>query len=130
MCIEIKRRIGVIIQVHIHLVAHLSIHIEVDFLIEIHCSCATTIERKCRIFQVLMCEPHAQFGRSLRANPHTARTKNLLGRSKIKVHVAEIKLIFPLAHKDFSILFPKEGIPLLMISPPQIFFLRHHQGCP
>lgn len=34
LCIEIEGSIGVVIQVHVHLIAHLSVDVEIDFLIK------------------------------------------------------------------------------------------------
>ena len=87
LCIKIEGSIGVVIQIHIHLIAHLSVDVEIDFLIKIHHRRLTVADRQRRIVDALLVDTELKFGRTLRLHSDTARTEDFLCRSQVEVHI-------------------------------------------
>ena len=81
MRVEVEGGIGVVVQVHVHLVAHSSIHVHIDFLIEIHAGGLAVAHGQRRVVDVLHRGTELQLGRSLGLDTHAALTENLLGRT-------------------------------------------------
>mgnify|MGYP000425330046 CR=1 FL=1 len=87
LCIEIEGGIGVVIQVHVHLIAHLSVDVEIDFLIKIHHRRLSVADRQRRIVDALLVDTELKFGRTLSLHSDATRTEDFLGRSQVEVHI-------------------------------------------
>ena len=89
LCVEVKGGIRVVVQVHVHLVAHLAVHVQVDFLVEVKTGGLAVTDRQRGVVDVLHRGTQFQFGCSLRLNAHAARAEDLLGRTQVEVHVGK-----------------------------------------
>ena len=87
LCIEIEGGIGVVIQVHVHLIAHLSVDVEIDFLIKIHHRRLSVADRQRRIVDVFLVDTELEFGRTLCLHSDATRTEDFLCRSQVEVHI-------------------------------------------
>ena len=87
LCIEIEGGIGVVIQVHVHLIAHLSVDVEIDFLIKIHHRRLSVADRQRRIVDALLVDTEFEFGRTLSLHSDATRTEDFLCRSQVEVHI-------------------------------------------
>ena len=124
--IVVEGGIGVVIQVHVHLIAHLSVDVEIDFLIKIHHRCLTVADRQRRIVDVLLVDTELEFGRTLRLHSDAARTEDFLGRSQVEVHIREIELLLAFCLEDFIVLLAEVAVALLLFGPCKILFRSEH----
>ena len=85
--IKVEGGIGVIVKVHIHLVAHLAINAQVYLLVEVKGLGLPVPDGQARIVNILQRGTNLQFGRTLSLHSHTAGTEYLLGRAQVEVHV-------------------------------------------
>ena len=115
--IIVERGIGVVVQVHIHLVTHLSVDREVDFLIKIHRRGLAVADGQRRIIDVLHRGSEFQFSRSLRFHADTAGTENLLRRAQFEMHIREIEFLLALGLIDFIVFLTVEVTAQLQITP-------------
>ena len=78
--VEVEGGVGVVVQVHVHLVAHPSVHVQVDLLVEVEgCSLAVAHGQRGVVY-LLDVAAHLQLSRSLGLDTHTTRTEYLLCR--------------------------------------------------
>ena len=104
MSIEIESGICVVVQVHVHLVTHTSVDIEIDFLVEVHGSGLTIADGQRRIVYVLQRDSELELCGSLCLDAYTARTKDFLSRTEVEMHVSKVELFFTLTLHDFLVL--------------------------
>ena len=91
--VEVERGVGVVVQVHVQLVAHLAVHAQVDLLVEVEGGGLTVTDGQRGVVDTLQVRADLQFGRSLCLDAHTAGAKDLLGRSQVEVHVGKRELV-------------------------------------
>ena len=96
-------RIGVVVEVHVHLVAHLTVEVKVDFLVEVKSKHLAILFRKRGIINVAHIGANLQFGRTICGNAYATRTKYFLQGTEIKLHVGEVKLLAPLFFVKFFV---------------------------
>ena len=124
--IKVERGIGVVVQVHVHLVAHLTIDIQIDFLVKVNTLGLTVTLRQRGIVDVLQCGTQLQFCRTLRLDTYTTRTENLLSRSQVKVHIGKAELLLAFRGHILCIFLAEEGLTFFLLAP-QAILLRCHQ---
>ena len=120
--------LGVVVEVHVHLVAHLSRKREIDFLVEVETKGLATVGGQCRVVHVFHVGPHLQFCASLGLDLHPARTEDFLRRSQVKLHVGKVELVLPFCFKGFGILLPVVAAHTLADAPLLVFLGSHQQG--
>ena len=79
--IEVKGSIGVVIQIHVHLIAHLTRYVQIDFLIEINSLGVSVAFWQRGIVNALEVGTQFQLCRTLCLDTHTTWTEYLLCRS-------------------------------------------------
>ena len=123
--IKIERSIGVVVQVHVHLVTHLTIDVQVDFLVEVNALGLTVALRQRRVVDILQRGTQLQFCCSLRLDTHATRTENLLGRSEVEVHIGKRELLLALRRHIIGILLAEESFTFLFLAPLTILLWSH-----
>ena len=126
--VEVEGGIGIVVQVHVDLVAHLTIDAQVDFFIEVESRRLAVADRQRRIVDALQRGTDFQFGRALCLHPHTARSEDFLGRSKVELHISEVKLLLTFCLVILCILLSEELLPGTPFAPLHIFFGCHEDG--
>ena len=92
--IEVECGIGVVVKVHVHLVAHLSVHIQIYLLVEVHRCHLAVSDGQRWVVDVLQRSTKAQFGCSLCSYTDASGTEYLLCRAECEVHIREVELLF------------------------------------
>ena len=124
--IIVEGGIGVIVQVHVHLVAHLTVHVEVDFLVKVHHRGLAVADRERWVVDALLVDAKLDFSRTLGLDTDTARTKDFLCWSQVEVHVREVKLLLAFLLVYLIVLLAEVGIALLHLAPGHILLWCHH----
>ena len=124
--IIVEGGIGVVIQVEIHLVANLTVQIQINLLIEVHHRGLSVADRQRRVVDILLVDTKLQFGRTLRLHPDAARTEDFLSRSQVEVHIGEIEFLLALSLVYLVVLLPVESVSLVQFSPCEIFRRSEH----
>ena len=125
LLIKTKRRLRIIVHIEVQLIAHLAIHTQLNLLIKIeYVIIARTLCQR-RIIHILMLKTKQQFRRTLQLQLYATRTKHLIRRTDIKLHIGNIKLalvvVFHLTNLPLPIL-PQ----LLTFRVRAILFRSHH----
>ena len=128
LAVEVEGGVGVVVQTHVHLVAHLTREVEVDFLVEVEGSGLAVADGQRGIVDVFQRGTQFEFGRSLGLDAHTTRTENLLCRTEVELHVREIKLLLALVGHILCILLAEEGLDGAFLAPFHILFGSHEDG--
>ena len=128
LCVIVKGRVGVVVEVHVHLIAHLAVHVEVDLLVEVHRRRLAVANGERRVVDVFQCGTKLQFGRSLRFDADAAGTEDFLSRPEVKVHVGEVEFLLAFCLVDFRILVLEILLQRPALHPFAIFLGRHHDG--
>ena len=79
--VEVEGGVGVVVQVHVHLIAHLTVHVQVNLLVKVYGLGTTVAFRQRGVVYNLQVTTQLQLCRSLCLDAHTTRTEYLLGRS-------------------------------------------------
>ena len=126
--VEVHRGLGVVVQVQVHLVAHSTVHAQVDLLVEVHRGRLAVANGQRGVLDVLHRGSELQLGGSLRLDAHATRTEYLLGRTEFEVHVGEVELLLALRLVDLVVLRTEELAQLLLRGVVHILLGRHHDG--
>ena len=92
--VEVKRGVGVVVEIHVHLVAHFSVEREVHFLVKIKAEDAAVAFGQRGVVGEAVGRPDFELGRSLCAHAHAARAEDFFCRSERKLHVAKVEFVF------------------------------------
>ena len=92
--VEVESRVGVVVEVHVHLVAHLTVEREVHFFVKVKAEDAAVAFGQRGVVGEAVGRPDFQFGRSLSAHTHPAGAEDFFGRPERKLHIAEVELVF------------------------------------
>ena len=125
--VEVERSIGVVVEVHVHLVAHTSVQTHVYLLVEVHRGGLAVAHGQRRVVDALHRGTELQLGSTLRLDAHTARTEYLLSRSEVEVHVGEVELLLALSLVYLVVLLAEELVHHAALAPLAILLLRHHE---
>ena len=125
--IEVERGIGVVVQVHVDLVAHLTVHAQVDLHVKVEGRGLPVTGRQTGVIYALERCAHLQLSRSLCLHAHAARTEDFLCRSQIEVHVGEVELLLALGSIVLGILLAEELLTGALLAPLQILVGCHHE---
>ena len=120
--------IGVVVERHVDLIAHLTRHIDIDFLVEVDGLGLTVALRQRGVVDILEVGTQLQFGSTLRLDAHTTRTENLLGRTEVEVHIGKVELLLALVGYVLGILLAEEALALLALAPLAILLGSHQHG--
>ena len=129
LSIVVEGRVGVVVQVHVHLVAHLTVHAQVYFLVEVHRRRFPVTYRQRRVVDVVERCAKLQLGRSLCLYAHSARTEYLLCRPEVEVHIGEIEFLLALFLKNLLILRAVVVCETALLAPLHILLRSHHYRC-
>ena len=125
--VEVEGGVGVVVQVHVHLVAHLTVDVEVNLLVEVHRCLVAVAHRQRGVVYLLVGGAKLQLGRTLRSYAHTARTEYFLGRSEVEVHVGKVEFLLSLGLVDLVVLRTEVGVARMLLAPLEIFVGGHHE---
>ena len=92
--VEVKCGVGVVVEIHVHLVAHFSVEREVHFLVEVKAEHAAIAFGQRGVVGEAVGRPDFELGRSLCAHAHAARAEDFFCRSERKLHIAKIEFVF------------------------------------
>ena len=92
--VEVKCSVGVVVEIHVHLVAHFSVEREVHFLVEVKAEDAAVAFGQRGVVGEAVGRPDFELGRSLCAHAHAARAEDFFCRSERKLHVAKVEFVF------------------------------------
>ena len=127
--IEVEGGVGVVVQVHVHLVTHLAVHVQVDLLVEVEGCGLPVTDRQRGIVDAFEVDTHLQLCRSLSLDAHPTRAEDLLCWSQVKVHVGKRELLLPFVLHVLGILLPEEVAQQPFLAPFPVFLWRHqHWG--
>ena len=124
----VERRIRIVVQVQVHFVTHLSVHAQINLLVEVHRRGLTVTDRQRRIIDVLHRGTQFQLCRSLRPHTHAARTEDLLCGSQFEMHVREVKLLLTFRFIDLVVLLAVEVLTQLPVAPFAKLLGGHQHG--
>ena len=127
--VEVEGGISVVVQVHVHLVAHLAVHVQVDFLVKVEGGRLAVTDRQRGVVDALDVGTQLQLGRSLGPYAHTARTEDLLCRAQVEMHVGKRELFLALVLHVLGILLPEEVLQQPFLTPFPVLLRTHqHRG--
>ncbi len=127
--VEVESGIGIVVQVHVHLVANLTIHRQIDFLVKVNSLSPSVSLWQRGIVDILEVGSQFQLCRTLRLDAHTAGTENFLGGSQVEVHIRKVELFLSLVGYILRILLAEETPQLSFLAPRTIFLGSHqHRG--
>ena len=124
--IVVEGGIGVVIQVEVHLVANLTVQIQINLLIEVHHRGLSVADRQRRVVDILLVDTKLQFGRTLRLHPDAARTEDFLSRSQVEVHIGKVEFLLALSLVYLVVLLSVKSVSLVQFSPCEIFRRSEH----
>ena len=127
--VKVKGGIGVVVQVQVHLVAHLAIEVQVYLFVKVKRLGLPVSDGQRGVVDAFQVGTHLEFCRSLCLDAHAAGTKYLLGWSKVELHVAERELLLALTGSVLCIFFPEECLCLPVLRPPHILLGAHQHRC-
>ena len=125
--VEVERSVGVVVEVHVHLVAHTTVQTNVYLLVEVHRGGLAVAHGQRRVVDALHRGAELQLGSTLRLDAHTARSEYLLSRSEVEVHVGEVELLLALSLIYLVVLLAEELVHHASLAPLAILLLRHHK---
>ena len=128
MRVEVEGGIGVVVQVHVHLVAHLTIQTQVDLLVEVETGGLAVTDGQRGILDILQRGTHLQLCRSLCLDTHTTRTEDLLRRPQVEVHVHQVELVLTLVGHVLFFLGAEEIVTGTFLTPLPILLRSHQNG--
>ena len=126
--IEIKGSIGVVVDFHVDLVAHLTCNIQVHLLVKIEGRRLTVADRKRGVLDILQRGTQLQFGRSLCFYANATWTEDFLGRTEVEMHITKIELLLTFSTGGLGILGTEELLTGATFAPAHIFGRSHHDG--
>ena len=128
LCVEVEGGVGVVVEVHVHLVAHLTVDREVDLLVEVEGRRLAVADGQRGVVDVLQRGTHLQLGRALCLHADAARAEDFLGRAEVEVHVGEVELVLALRLDVLGVLLAEELLAGAPLAPLHVFLGRHHDG--
>ena len=126
--VEIEGSVGIVVQRHVHLVAHLTRHVQVDLLVEVDGFGITVGLGQRGVVDALQRATQLQLGRSLRLDAHTTRAEYLLGRSQVEVHVGKVEFLLAFIGYILGVFLAEEALQLAFLAPCPIFLRSHQHG--
>ena len=126
--IEIEGGIGVVVDVHVDLVAHLTRHAEVDFLVEVEAEGLPAVGSQRGVLHVLVGAADLQLCRALGLDLHAARSEDLLGRSQAELDVGEVELALAAGLERLLILQAVVVLHRTLQAPLLVFVGSHQDG--
>ena len=128
LCVEVEGGVGIVVQRHVHLVAHLTRHVQVDLLVEVDGFGITVGLRQRWVVDALQRTTQLQFGGSLRLDAHTTRTEYLLGRSQVEVHIGKVEFLLAFIGYILCVFLAEEALHLAFLAPRMVFLRGHQYG--
>ena len=125
--VEVEGRFGVVVEVEVHLVAHLAVDAEIDFLVEIEAEHLAVALRERGVVGEARVGTDFQFGGTLRLDAHAARTEDFIGWPEVKLHVGEVELLFALCLEVVAVLRTIVFRHGAAETPIHVFLARHEK---
>ena len=125
--VKVEGSLRIVVQVQVDLVAHLTVHAQVNFLVEVEAYSLTARGSQGRVVHLLRVDTQLHLGTSLRLNLHASRAEDLFGRTQVEVHIRKVELVLALALKGIGILLAPVGLHTVLQRPFLVFFGRHQQ---
>ena len=126
--VEVEGGVGIVVEAEVDLVTHLTRHVQVDLLVEVHRSGLTAAYGERRIVDVLYRGAEFQFGATLCLDSHSTGTEDLLCGTEVEVHVGKVELVLAFLLVDLVVLGAVIGISPMLLAPCHVFLGRHHDG--
>ncbi len=126
--VKVEGGFGVVVEVHVHLVADLSVEAEVDFLIEVETEHLAVAFGKGGVVGVSGVGADFQFGRTLRLYAYAAGPEYFVHGSEVKVHVGEVELVLSLGFEFFSVFLPVVSVERTLKTPAHVFIWLEMEG--
>ena len=126
--VVVESGIGVVVEVHLHLVAHRAVHVQVDFLVEIDLCGLAVVHGERGVVDVFHRGTEFQLGRSLCTDAHTARTEDFFSRTKVEVQVGKVEFLLSLGLEYLVVFLAEIVAHELLLRPLEIFLLVEHEG--
>ena len=117
--VKVEGGLTVVVEVHVYLIAHLTVQTKVDFLVEVEAEYFAVAFGERRVVGEAHVGAYFQFGATLRLDAHAARTEHLVERSEVEVHVGKVEFVLPLF---------LEGLRILLAIPCVAGTLLHPAG--
>ena len=124
--IVVKGGIRVVVQVHVHLVAHLGIDGHVYLHVEVQTEGTSAAGGKCGVVRGLHVGAYFQFCRTLGLDVHAAGAEYLFSRAQGEAHVGEVELAVALGKEEFLIALPVVLRYALAQAPVHVLLGGHH----
>ena len=102
--VEVEGGVGVVVKVHVDLVANLSVDVEVYLLVKVDIGCLAVSDGQRRVVDVLHRGAKLQFCRSLGLYAHAAGAENLFGGTEVEVHVGKVEFLLALGLVNLVVL--------------------------
>ena len=123
--VEVEGGVGVVVQVHVHLVTYLTVDVQVDFLVEVNSLGSSVSLWQRGVVDILEVSSQLQLSRTLRLDAHTTGAEYLLGRSQVEVHIRKVELVLALGSHVLRILLAEEALQLPFLAPCAVFLGSH-----
>ena len=92
MGVEVEGGLGVVVEVEVHLIAHLAVEGEVDVFVKVKSEHLAVALRECGVVHKFQVAADFQFRASLGFYTHASGSEDLLCRTEVEVHVGEVEL--------------------------------------
>ena len=127
LSVEVESRFRIIVKVEVHLVAHLAVDADIDFLVEIEAEHLAVALRERGVVGEARVRTDFQFGGTLSLDAHTARAEDFIGWPEVKLHVGEVELLFALCLEVVAVLRTIVFRHGAAETPIHIFLARHEK---
>ena len=130
LCVEVKGGIGIIVQVHIDLVAHLTVHAQVYLLVEVYACSISVAYGQRGVVDAFQRSSEFQLGSTLSLDAHSTGAEYFLSWSEVEVHIGEVEFLFTLCGYHLFILRFEVLVEVTSAAPFDILLRSHHHRCP
>ena len=125
LLVVVEGGVRVVVQAHVHLVAHLGIYGHVYLHVEVQTEGAASAGSKGGVVRRLHVAAYLQFCRTLCLDLHTTGTEYLFCRTQREAHVGEVELVVALCLEEFLVALPVVLCHTLAQAPVHVFLGSH-----
>ena len=119
---------GVVVDVHVHLVAHLTCDAEVDLLVEVEAEGLPSVGSQRGVLDVLVGAAQLQLGVALCLDLHASGAENLLCWSEVELDVCEVELALAAGVEGVLVLLAVVLLHGALEAPLLVLVGRHEDG--
>ena len=124
--VEVERRLGVVVQVEIDLIAHFTIDAYLNLVVENQMAVVAGALGQGGVVDELLLPAEAYLSRSLHLELHTAGAEDLVRRTDIELHVGDVELLLVVVLHLADFLLPVLAHRLLF-AVGHVLCLGHHK---